>query len=346
LQGTLRQGHNEGGGLTRASLVEMGEMLLALCEELRGRCPLCGRERPNLTELSDGFEITCELCKTYRIAEDYFLPERPLDEAKRQLSAIVRRRFEFTGRPMEITAANWQDLASSAPRNDDVLGKIRCLLQYIAHKSHFPGEAVILSGHVDYPVCFAANLDEFGYYATYLKDAGLVNGQRLDNRGGDYRYWLTPKGWQELQHVATLESPYGFVAMSFSKTGPRATLLADAFKTAIEPAIEKAGYKPVRIDREEFLGDIVFEIMARIKESRFVVADFTEHKNGVYFEAGYALGRDLPVIWMCHEKDLDGAHFDIEHMNHIVWDDLTEMRKRLETRILANIGRGPVRSPE
>jgi nucleoside 2-deoxyribosyltransferase len=131
--------------------------------------------------------------------------------------------------------------------------------------------------------------------------------------------------------------------MSFSKKGSEGALLAQAFEEAIRPAIEDdAGYvKAIRVDREHFLGDIVFEIIARIRESRFVVADVTQHKNGVYFEAGYAMGMGLPVIWTCHKKDLEHAHFDTRNLNHIEWSDPPELRTKLANRILATIGRGP-----
>ncbi|MCY2990641.1 MAG: phage portal protein, partial [Planctomycetota bacterium] len=91
------------------------------------------------------------------------------------------------------------------------------------------------------------------------------------------------------------------------------------------------------------LGAIVYEIIARIKESRFVVADVTQHRNGVYFEGGYAMGMGLPVIWMCHQDDLQKTHFDTSHLNHIVWSDTAELRKNLANRILATIGRGPLK---
>lgn len=133
--------------------------------------------------------------------------------------------------------------------------------------------------------------------------------------------------------------------MSFSKAGSYAALLSQAFEEAIRPAIEEdAGFrKAMRVDKEEYLGDIVYEIIARIKESRFVVADATEHKNGVYFEAGYAMGMGLPVIWTCHEDDIGKAHFDTRQLNHIVWKDIGELRKNLANRILATIGAGPKR---
>ena len=318
-----------------------------LRQQVSQHCPLC--DRPPQGEVQDdvvrgAFQIVCEVCKTYRITEEFLLFAHPTRETKCQLSAVVRRRFDSTYHPETITSVNWQDLVSSAPGKNDVLGKVRYLLRHIACNSHFPGERVILKGQTDYPVCFAANVDEFGFYAQYVKDSEFVDGQRSD-QSGDYQYWLTPKGWQEVERHPTLDSPYAFVAMSFSKEGSRVDLLRQAFDEAIKPAIEDdAGYQEaLRVDRKDFLGDICFEIIARIKESRFLVADVTEHKNGVYFEAGYAMGMGLPVIWMCHKDDMDKAHFDTSHLNHIVWDDIGEMRKTLATRILATIGRGPKR---
>ena len=186
---------------------------------------------------------------------------------------------------------------------------------------------------------------KFEFYTRYATNAGFLE----EHDSGTHvqsQYCLTPKGWQEVERIPTLESPYAFVAMSFSKEGSRGALLTQAFEEAIKPAIENdSGYhEAIRVDRKDFLGDIVFEIIARIKECRFVVADATDHKNGVYFEAGYAMGMGLPVIWMCHKEDMGKAHFDTSHMNHIVWDNIGDLRKSLANRILATIGRGPKRS--
>jgi len=314
-------------------------------------CPLCDQTHHEVRQDFDhaAWQIHCAACGRYAITEEmlsrlYFQGLPP--ETKSQLSAVVRHHFDFTRTAETITARNYRDLASSAPGKNDVPSKIRYLLGYIAHRSHFPGERVILRPQTDYPVCFASGVDEFGFYAQHIKDAGLVDGQQSEGPPaeivGQYQCWLTAKGWEEAQRVRTLDSRVAFVAMSFSKQGSYAPLLARAFDEAIRPAIENdAGYqKAVRVDREHFLGDIVFEIIARLKESRFVVADVTEHKQGVYFEAGYAMGMGLPVIWTCHKDDMDKAHFDIRNLNHIVWDDLGELRRSLASRILATIGSG------
>jgi nucleoside 2-deoxyribosyltransferase len=67
------------------------------------------------------------------------------------------------------------------------------------------------------------------------------------------------------------------------------------------------------------------------------VADFTGHRGGVYYEAGFALGLGRPVIWTCHKDHLTQAHFDTRQYNHIEWSDSRELRERLRNRILATI---------
>jgi hypothetical protein len=83
--------------------------------------------------------------------------------------------------------------------------------------------------------------------------------------------------------------------------------------------------------------------MASISGSRFVVADFTGSRGGVYYEAGFADGLDLPVIFMCREGD--ELHFDIRQYNCIFWktDGLADARERLKNRILATLGQGPLK---
>jgi nucleoside 2-deoxyribosyltransferase len=72
------------------------------------------------------------------------------------------------------------------------------------------------------------------------------------------------------------------------------------FENAIKPAIESEDcghFTAHRVDKAEFNDDITDEIIAGIKECRFVVADLTGYRDGVYFEAGYAKGLGKPVIF-------------------------------------------------
>jgi hypothetical protein len=66
------------------------------------------------------------------------------------------------------------------------------------------------------------------------------------------------------------------------------------------------------------------------------------HRGGVYFEAGYAMGRGLPVIWTCKRDDIDTLHFDVRQYNCIDWTAPGDLATRLQKRIEALLGRGPI----
>ncbi len=81
------------------------------------------------------------------------------------------------------------------------------------------------------------------------------------------------------------------------------------------------------------------KIMAEIKNSRFLVADVTQQNKGVYFEAGYALGLGLPVIWCIKEDDLKNVHFDTRQYNHITYKTEDELKEKLYDFVCAIIGK-------
>ena len=123
------------------------------------------------------------------------------------------------------------------------------------------------------------------------------------------------------------------------------------YEQAIEPAIREAGYKPMRIDRHDHINKIDDEIVAEIRRSRFVVADFTSQsgdqpRGGVYYEAGFAHGLNLPVIFTCREDLIEEIHFDTRQYNHLGWEeaDLRKFQTELTQRICATIGDGPHRA--
>ncbi len=161
----------------------------------------------------------------------------------------------------------------------------------------------------------------------------------LEKRGGIQFFRITPRGWAYLHALnqGNVESINGFIAMWFNET-------VDAAHAAIETGVSSAGYKPLRIDKHQHNNRIDDEILAGIRRSRFLVADFTGQRGGVYFEAGFALGLGRPVIWLCRKDDLPKVHFDNRQYNFVLWEDsnLPELSKALQNRIEATIGRGPL----
>lgn len=190
----------------------------------------------------------------------------------------------------------------------------------------------------------AASEKEFYAFRQALTDAGLL---KSDSVGAAPR--LGPRAYERLDQLASAaaSTDQGFVAMWFGDA------IGDAYVSGIEPALAEAGYRALRIDRKEHNNRIDDEILAEIRRSRFVVADFTCElvksgngsiavpRGGVYYEAGFAQGLGIPVIWCVRADQIGYVHFDTRQFNHITWTTAEDLRTRLTARIAASIGWGP-----
>ena len=170
------------------------------------------------------------------------------------------------------------------------------------------------------------------------------------DEGSPRSYRISAKGWDYLEHGnPNVESMTGFVAMSFNPEP------AGLFESGIEKGLEDAGYEAIRVDKKKHLNLIDDEMLALIRKSRFIVADITEQKQGVYFEAGFAKGLGLKVIWTCEKQERDGKiegkkpHFDVNHYPILAWEkgdaSLADFRKSLQELIEANFGKGKFKRP-
>jgi nucleoside 2-deoxyribosyltransferase len=172
---------------------------------------------------------------------------------------------------------------------------------------------------------------------NYLKDRGWITGELALDGGASLA--VTSLGFEELEgrRRSNLDSETAFVAMWFDNA------LDPAWIEGIRPAVKVAGFDPIRIDWDEHNEDVNDRIKAQIRRSRFLVADCTGHRNGVYFEAGFAMGLGLPVVWLCRKDDFNNTHFDTNHYKFILWENPEDIRTALENRIVATIGEGPLR---
>lgn len=283
--------------------------------------------------------INCSRCKSFTISYKG-LSEASGWEHRPKLSAWIRDRNEQQNEVPIIDSDTIKDLQTSLP-NYSPREKQVILLRNIERKTEYPGKAVKIDAKYDIPLAWAAGEEEFLYYLNTLIERGLLRnllGEVTVTKGfrTAFPVGITADGWDYLeQHERDIEErTQAFVAMSFSKD------LKPIWEGPISQAITKAGYKPYRVDADPHSDRIDVKIIAEIKNSRFVVADITEQKRGVYFEAGFALGLGLPVIWCVRKNDLENVHFDTRQYNHIVWETAEDLEDQLYNFICAIIGKG------
>ena len=189
----------------------------------------------------------------------------------------------------------------------------------------------------------AETIQETAAFARMLADGGYLKPM------GNCAYEVTEKGFEAIEEIGVggAATDQGFVAMWFDPT------MITVYDEGFARGIARAGFRPFRIDGKETVGKIDDEIIAEIRRSRFVVADFTAGsvealsgvahvpRGGVYFEAGFALGLGTPVIWTARRDCIAHVHFDTRQFAHIVWTNPFDLADRLAARIGAVIGQGP-----
>jgi hypothetical protein len=229
-----------------------------------------------------------------------------------------------------IDDSNIDALLSKAPL--PFIEKAKRLLIHLAEQSDRLGKALELGSPRLDAMVETLDHNDIGYISNFLVSSGWL--EPLQG-GGLWR--VTGSGFTKVDEwkQSGVTSSQAFVAMWFDPS------LNRAWSDGFQKGISAAGYKSLRIDNKEHANKICDEIISEIRRSRFVVADYTGHRGGVYYEAGYAAGRNLPVILTCRKDQIDELHFDIRQYNCIDWETPEELARRLQVRIEAVIGDGP-----
>ena len=178
---------------------------------------------------------------------------------------------------------------------------------------------------------FLKSNDECIYYLKELKYQGLIN-CTINPANIAMDFSITFKG---LNHYLTITemgnlSNKCFVAMSFDQT-------MQETRNAIKLALEKNDFEAIIIDEQliDSSQTINDAIVAAIKSCKFCIADFSQQKDGVYFESGFAAGLGKPVIYTCHDDWFKKSHFDTNHFPHIIYKSLEELTDSLDIKIKA-----------
>ncbi len=285
----------------------------------------------------------------YAITQDaqFKLPEGWLDDSEkaRLTTWLIDQRNMGVRYPL-VSEDIFEEVRSRPPL--PIHERANRLLRFIAEQTKTIGTAYNTSNENPAAYAWSESIgkSEIQYLIHYLFKAKALEipigafPPLVDTTEIPYEVMVSVEGHSQIELQGTnTDSTQAFVAMWFHDS------TNDAYEKGIVPAIREAGYKPLRVDRKEHINKIDDEIIAELRRSRFLVADFTHGndgaRGGVYYEAGFAHGLGLPVIFACSEDSVKTLHFDTNHYNHIVWKTPAGLREMLKNRILAVIGEGP-----
>lgn len=264
-----------------------------------------------------------------------------VDENKYILQGlIINKKFPYDDEESTFNNYKLEKIIREANVPKSPKEKLDNLIMFLFSAQKFEGSEINIDsmGVLDLVLqkLYFKNQEEYWFYLSTLKNLGFIDFIDASSKDGNdaINIHLTYSG---LEYVINLQesgekSRKCFIAIWFTEK------MAET-REAIKEVINACGYQPILIDEVHYDSDITINdaIIRNIKECKFLIADFSGQRHGVYFEAGYALGKGRQVIYLCNEHDFSDTHFDTNHYPHIVYKNLSDLKTKLENKIQAFI---------
>ena len=283
----------------------------------------------------DLYVIRCEACHDYSITDQALgVLDTANLKAKRYVLAGVARNASDSGAPIKLLSTNVAEQIDNAPVSRSPLDVLDRLLRRIADESPDSSSPSTV-WYSDFTVYYLRSPTDLRGVLRLGEQLGWLDD--VKQGAAEWLPRLSAQGWARVGQLRERvpNSRQAFVAMSFAPE------LKPLYMQGIRPALKETGYNPLRVDDIQHNDKVDDRIVAELRRSGLVVADFTGHRGGVYFEAGYALGRGIPVIWCCRADGIEAAHFDTRQFNHLTWTTPEELHEMLRDRIRATLATYP-----
>lgn len=281
-------------------------------------CPICGYQKTPATvhpKIGDFEDIDCVKCGRYRLmgTAARLLQKGYRSEGKNVavLSHFVRKSDQPEKRvrvdPYLLDRLKSELLPTPKERADNLIlsiGKRSTLNPGHWHKVNYEIEAAVIG---------AIDEQDAVYIAEQMQSKGylIFNGNPVQTK-------LTMDGWEVFEQItrATRETRLAFMAMPFKDE-----LIARIFEEHFKPAVAETGFDLRKLNDEEKAGLIDDRLRVEIRRSRFLISELTGHNEGAYWEAGFAEGLGLPVIYTCEKSEFEKTHFDTNHLTTVIWEE-------------------------
>jgi hypothetical protein len=184
----------------------------------------------------------------------------------------------------------------------------------------------VLADSIIYMCVFDFRQAQVAWLVSHLQSQQLLDANYDSTSGGvsfgsnfAWLFRLTMLGWEKYSELKSKrsDSRTAFMAMKFGDA-----VLDAVVDNHFKPAVIRAGFELRKLTDNQPAGSIDDQIRASILSGRFVIADLTHGNRGAYWEAGFAEGLGLPVIYTCEKTtwDKEKTHFDTNHLVTIIWD--------------------------
>lgn len=289
-------------------------------------CKICDK---TAEENHDGYNqiVNCAYCGNYKFAMSYEPDTYPEKLKFYKVTSWIKEQNDLFNNVPLLDNDKFDEVLAFKDRK--IKEKFDLVMNYLSSLAKYEtlNEKILVK-------CWLKNTDELNIIIQKAQKDNFIDVNFRNTMSGYSYPTINNLTFNGLEYLEKLEEPNKnskkiFVAFNFDEP------LTNIFNTDLKSAIEIEGFEYVVVNQEnvEHNKSINDEIIVKLKTSRIVIADFTNHRQSVYFEAGFAMGMNIPIIWTCqkgHESDMS---FDTRQFPHILWEDKDDLVKQVINRI-------------
>ena len=295
-------------------------------------CPVCKQSVEHFKDIESlKSEVICNYCGEFIIEKSLQVILEKNDYNQLIIGSWIREQNSFGVTP-ELKATDFENLISL--KDKKINQKYELLLKYMYTKKTIQIELADLNRL--YLVLFwCEDIKEFN---VLLSKAVELNHLELVFDSMIYKkYSITYDGKEFVENLG-LDNNSNKIFMAFYFSPEMKIQFAPTIEKAVKDASE-GKLEAVRVSSSTTEHDtkIDDELIGMIKSSKAVIADFTGNRTAVYYEAGFAMGLGIPVIWTCKKDDVDKLSFDTRQYPHIIWENEDDLYNQVVNRLKAKI---------
>ena len=316
-------------------------------------CPICFRNasRIGLDPLNTRYFIECiDACGKYTISD---LAEALL-EARNRHSGNEAKLLAFLQYKLKkiqlLNSVPYVDKelvreAFEEPVFPKALEQANNLILWLGRKVSSISQTENVCFNDVIPIIGAIIEEDVRLVVSYLVEEGLINigYYQLPDSASNVLITMLIPGWERFEKLNKRKNKtLAFMAMKFNDTE-----VTEAFRQ-FQKVSSYLDYELLTLTERQEAGIIHNRLRVQIQQSRFVIADLTYQNQGVYWEAGYAEGLEIPVIYTCEEQHFNNIHFDMKPSLTIKWSSdptskyhISEAVKELQATIINTLGLDP-----
>ncbi len=295
-------------------------------------CPVCKQSVEHFKDIEGPkSEVQCNYCGEFVIEKSLqaILDSNQYNQLR--IGSWIRKQ-NSSGIIPELNAIDFANLISL--KDKKINQKYELLLKYVYSEKTIQIQLADLNRL--YLVLFwCEDIKEFN---MLLSKAVELNHLKLKFDGMSVKEYIITYDGKEFIENLGLDNNSNKIFMAFHFTEEMKKEFESTIKRAVidssEGKLEAVRVSSSATDHDAKIDD---ELIGMIKSSKAVIADFTGNRTAVYYEAGFAMGLGIPVIWTCKKDDVDKLSFDTRQYPHIIWENEDDLYNQVVNRLKAKI---------